>query len=541
MNLRPRLSLLPALVVGAVLTGCRPDGGQPRTGCNASGNPLDDVLCEEFEAAAYEPATAAPVELCTRAMIDLLGVRPSRAEMEARCLGRDFDDVVRALQKSEDYRTAQRRRWADRFQYSDYTVDVASIRTLDALVDDLYRDRISYPAFAEIALSHPGFVGRHIGYGQPELVADAAFRAFLGREATTPERLDVGNLWRPWVGNAFVEDAVGDAAFYGYGMEPMVDPFACEAGVRSCESSLLGPASLEFPRNGRETYITASELTAADWAALREPGRLFRSLPMFWEAQVDEVFQRYLGYDLGKVRPAARQRLVAYFRSTGGDLRRLEYVVLTSWAYRQSAREEPERPGALRFQPFAYGPTKTMIAETFLRSLGALTGEDAGDCDWRYPNLPDWYYPGDPALDEALADVYPRRPDGTIDPWFRDIAVQIGGCPGTMDFTSYTPRLRSNHVGLMTAVAQEEAAIELCFVRDASGLLPDGVAPGATDDESIRRTARHVLERAVGGTGDLELATLLAARAADCPGCAAEAVARDLCAGLATGVEFLSY
>lgn len=537
------LPLLLAAGAGAFLASCTGGGSAERTGCDS--NPLDKVLCEEYAAAGYEPIQADAQELCTRLSVDLLGVRPSKAEIEASCAGKDIVDVVRSYQGSKQYRMTQRRRWADRFQYSDYTVDVMSIRKLDRLVDDLYRDRIGYKEFAQIALSHPGFVGRHIGYGQPDFVAEAAFKAFLGRSATTPERLDVGNLWKAWAGGGFFpgEDALvgDDAGFFGYGVEPMVDPFACEAGVMSCRSTLLGDASIEFPRDGRETYILASDLTDADWDALREPGRLFTSLPMFWEAQVDEALVRYLGYDLGKIRPAARQRLVEHFKSTGGDLRKLERVIVTSWAYRQSATTTPERPSGIRFQPFAYGPTKAMIAETFLASVGALAGEDAGNCDWRYPNLPDWYYPGDEALDEALDDVYPRDADGNIDRWFRDLAVQMGGCPGTMDFNTYMPRERSNHVGLMAAVAQEEAVVELCFVRSAGGLIPEGVDPSDFRPAAVSATIRHVLDRAVGGATEAEVAAIVAARLEGCPRCTSEAVARDLCAGIASGAEFLFY
>ena len=530
---------------GAFLASCTGGSGSERTGCDA--NPLDKVLCEEYAAASYEPIQAGAQELCTRLSVDLLGVRPSKAEIDASCAGKDIVDVVRSYQGTKQYRMTQRRRWADRLQYSDYMVDVGSIRKLDGLVDDLYRNRIGYQEFAEIAISHPGFVGTHIGYGQPDLVAEAAFQAFLGRSATTPERIDLGNLWKAWAGGGFFpgEDGVAFAedepGFFGYGVEPMVDPFACEAGVTSCRSTLLGDASIEFPRDGRETYIPASQLTAADIQALREPGRLFTSLPMFWEAQVDEALVRYLGYDLGKIRPEARQRLVEHFKSTGGDLKKLERVILTSWAYRQSATTTPERPAGIKFQPFAYGPTKPMIAETFLASVGALAGESAGNCDWRYPNLPDWYYPGDEDLDEALDDVYPRDESGNIDRWFRDLAVQMGGCPGTMDFNTYTPRLRSNHVGLMAAVAQEEAVVELCFVRDARGLLPEGVGPAEHGSAAINATIRNVLDRAVGGATDAEVDAIVAARLQGCPKCTTEAVARDLCAGIASGAEFLFY
>lgn len=526
--------LAPALLVAALAACTNDGGGEPP-------NPIDRVLVPELEAAGYAPVMASDRELCTRLHVDLLGVRPGKEELEATCLGKSPAAAVRAMQGTRAYRETQRRRWADRLRYSDFFVDVVSLRALDELVDDLYRERLGYGEFAIAALSHPGFAGRHVGYGQPELVAEAAFQAFLGRTATTPERLDLAPLWKPWMGQAFVDDAPFGGGYGYYGYPPMIDPFACEAGVRSCTSSLLGDASLEFPRNGRESMLAVEQLTDADWHALQEPGRLFVGLPMFWEAQVDEVLERYLGYDLGAMRPRVRQELVEYFRSTGGNVRRLEWMVLTSVAYRQTSEALPERPDSLRYEPFAYGPVKPMIAETFLASVGRLVGQDAGNCDWRYPNLPDWYYPGNPELDEALDDLYPRRADGTIDPWFRDLAVQMGGCPGGTDFSTFVPRVRSNHVGLMAAVAQEEAIVELCFLRDVGSLLPAEVSASSASADARARVAEHLLLRATGHASLEEIAEVVSAADAGCESCTAEALARDLCASLASGAEFLFY
>lgn len=538
------------LAVGALLSASCAGEDKQGVGCNAAGNPLDAELCKEFDAAGYQPIRASDPELCTRLFVDMIGRRPTKAEIASTCAGRDTYDVVRAFQRTEEYRHTQRRRWADRFQYSEYMVDVHSIKTLDAMVEDLYRQRIGYSDFASTALAHPGFVGRFIGYGQPEIVANAAFEAFLGRSATRPERDDLANLWRSWTGGFFGDDGpppqpgsfTGDAAFF-FGPQPYVDPYACEAGVRLCESTLLGTARVEFPRDGREQFMTPDLLTEADWDALRAPGRLLVTLPMFWEAEVDDVLEKYLGYDLGALRPEARQALVRWFRSTGGDVVRLERAVLTSWAYRQAAVEVPNlpRPASLRDQPFAFGPTKLMIPETWLKSVAALTGDEAGDCDWRYPNLPDWHYP-DPLLDEALEDVYPRREDGTIDPWFRNAAASMGGCPGTFDFGSFGARTRSNAMGLMVAVAQEEAIIELCLVRDADGLLPEGVAKTATDEASKRAVVAGLLERTTGrGVLASELDEAMSAAAGECPSCNAEALARDLCTGLVGGIEYVFY
>ena len=529
-----RLRLWAPIAAPLFVLGCTPSGDGP--------NPIDEVLVPELQAAGYEPLEASAQELCTRLFVDLTGARPTAEEFRKTCDGRTGAEMIDSLQRGARYRDTARRRWADRFQYNDFMTDVGSIKGLDALVDSLYREEIGYADFAVQAISHPAFVGRHIGYGQPDLAANAAYEAFLGRSATRPEQLDLGQLWKPWMGTGFIEDGfASDAAFYGYGYEPYVDPFICEAGVRSCESALLGDARIEFPRNGRETWIAASQLTEEDWEALRVPGRLFVKQPMFWEAQVDEVLVRYLGYDLGSIRPDLRQHLVKWFKTTGGNVRRLERAVLNSVAYKQSALQEPERPAAVKYLPYAYGPTKLMISEAWLHSLAKLTGDNIGDCDWRYPNLPDWYYPGDPALDAALEDRYPRREDGTIDPWFRNVAATMGGCPGGFDWATFQVRQRSTHMGMMVAVAQEEALIQACFLNDAKGLLPEGVAPTDTSVDAMERTVRHLLGNAYANPSDDEVNEYVHGRKEGCRSCTAEAVARDVCAAIAGGVEYVFY
>lgn len=539
--------LVPVLAVASSLVLAACDARAPAgEGCTATGNPLDAVLCEEFESAGYQPVRASDDELCTRIFVDLLGRRPTRAEIADRCAGREPYDVVVSLQRTQDYRDAQRRRWADRFRYSEMLVDLQSIKQLDAMVEDLYSHRIGYARFAEVAAAHPGFVGRWLYYGQPEMVAEGLFRVFLGRRPTHPEVVDLANLYRPWVGGGFPVDGVfaSDVAYY-YGPVPYIDPWACEEGVRTCVSTLLGHAEVAFPRNGREEYLTPDMLTDADRRALGAPGRLITTLPMFWEGQVDETLTRYLGYDLGALRPEARQQLVNWFRSTGGDLVRLERAVVTSWAYLQPAGEDAAnpRPAALRDLPIAYGPTKIMLAENWLHSMGALVGRDVGDCDWRYPGLPDWYYP-DPILDEILGDDvrYPKREDGTYDPAFRDAAVAMGGCPGSFDWASYSARERSTHMGLMTAVAQEQAIVDLCLASEAPGLLPAGLAPNDRTPRGRAAAVRHVLESAFGRPADhAEIAEFVDAAAGGCAGCGAETIAREACAAVAGGVEYIFY
>lgn len=560
-----------ALALGACHSS--PDVAQ---GCNADHNPLDASLCADFAAQGYAPVEAERVELCTRLSVDMLGVRPTTEWIETACAPRKIYDVVVSLQHTTAYRETQRRRWADRFHYNDLLVDVKSIHDLDALVDRLYRADLGYGQFAEQALSHPGFVGRYIGYGQPDAVADAAFRAFLGRPATAPERNDLAALWRPWISNQVVVEAgaatdAGSSAaggvpacppnadgvgcYYGYGAAPMVDPQACAAGVRNCESTLLGDATLSFPANGRTDPIAVEDLTFEDWAALRAPGRLFIEQPMFWEAEVDDVLQRYLGYDLGTQHPEARQALIHFFKGTGGDVTRLERAVLTSWAYRQSATEDPAhpRPPSLQNDPIAWGPTKLMIPESWLRSMGQLTGGNPGDCDWRYPNLPDWYYPGmyygdgtpqaTADLDALLADVkYPKTADGRFDGSFRDTASSMGGCPGTLDYASFTTTTRTTTMGLLTSVSQEESIVKMCLLDPADALVPPRIDRTATDDSSIDAVVAHGLTLAEGRAPSADEVADTARRLRQaCPRCAAETVARNLCAGLTGGLDFIFY
>ncbi len=547
-NLLPAaLTLFAPLTLLVACDDKPPPGGPPTPEtCAGATHPLDHALCAELYDAGYRPQLAGDAELCTRLFVDLLGIRAPAEQLRSDCIGQPLDTVVGRIQESEAYRRAARRRWADRLSYSDALVDAGSIHDLDRLVEDLYQGRTSYRDFAIMVLAHPGFVGRFVGYGQPDLVAEAAFRAFLGRPATRPEAIDLSNLWRPWIGNTYVRlDGAADRAAiappYGYGGVPLIDPQACAAGVNACESTLLGPATIAFPADGRVEYIAIADLTAADWESLRTPGRLFAGLDAFWEAEVDAELQRLLGYDLGSLRPKARQALVDLFKRNGGDVRELERIVLTSWAYRQTADEiaSSPRPESLRQTAFAYGPTKLMIAEDWLHSIGAVIGRDLGECDWRYPNLPDAALP--PETIDPLQDVYPRDGSGAMDTTFRDSARVLGGCPGAFDYGSFSVTGRTGHIGLITAVAQEEELVKLCFLGDVPALMPPGLDPADHSAAAIEATVRHVMGRIEIDPTDPQVAEAVSAVIDNCTDCDVEATARGLCSGLLGGIAFMTY
>jgi hypothetical protein len=240
------------------------------------------------------------------------------------------------------------------------------------------------------------------------------------------------------------------------------------------------------------------------------------------------------------MRPKARQALVDIFKREGGNIVELEKIVLSSWAYRQAADEVEgkERPEALRDIPFAYGPTKQMIAESWLHSIGAVIGKDLGECDWRYPNLPEFGLP--PETIAPFNDIYPRNADSTFDTTFRDAARLLGGCPGAFDFGSFSILGRTNHIGLITAVSQEEELTKICFLGDVPALLPSGVDPGDTTVAAIETTAAHVLARMQVDPVNPTVAEAVEA-AMECTDCDVEDVARGLCSGLLGGIQFLTY
>ena len=559
--LRPRdmRRLLCVLAAGFALAACARPSSRA-TACNPNGNPIDGALCPEFDAAGYQPHAAPAEELCTRLSIDMLGVRPTADQVKA-CAARPYGEVVRDWQGSVGYREWQRRRWADRFLYSDELVDVALIKNLDGLVDELYRGWINYGRFGEMALSDPAFVGRNLYYGQPTLVADAAFQVFLGRDATIPEENDLSHLWTPWQGGFYPPETnagagVSDVPANVYGNVPNVDPTVCDRDPESCTSTLLGYAFVDLHANGRKQPVKATDLTPEDIEALRAPGRLFVSLPIYWEAEVDDVVKKYLGYDLDTMKPEVRDALVRDFRHNGGDVVMLERAVLESWAYRQSAAPgdgkvamagELGRPAAVATKPYAWGPTKPILPETFLKSIGQVTGTDPGDCDWRYPSLPDWYYPGNAQLDAELGDDvrFRKLPTGGYDPAFRDAAAAMGGCPGTFDTGSFDgvlgARRRTTQLGLMQAVAQDGSLVQACLLGSAP-LLVGRPGSEVDRDAAIRATVRRVIgvldSREPTAT---EVDEIAADAEAGCPGCSVETIGRDLCAGLGGGLETIFY
>jgi hypothetical protein len=492
-------------------------------------NPADGPFCESMRALGWTPRLAPKEALCTRLWIDLFDARPLPQDL-APCLDQAPDDFVRAAQTSTDYRIAARRRWVDRLGYSDAFVDPASIVDLDRSVDDLYQGRMTYGEFAIRTLAHPAFVARFIVYGSQESVTEAAFTAFLGRDATRPEVQGIDVLWKPWRARYLAIDGIAETGKNARFSTPEIDPFACDE-ASPCTSTILGVAVLAFPRRGRTGLLGAADLSNDDWDALRTPGRLVVSLPMFDEAAADDALRRFLGPDAAADprMEGVREALAASL--SGGDLAALDRAVLTSIAYRQSASSDGvERPS------FAYGPSKLLSPEAWLRSVGRFTGSDVGDCDWRFPNLPDRDADGSDPEYQGIEDAYPRKPDGTVDAWFRDTAAKMGGCPGIAGPGGASAvRDRTAPTGIDAWAAREDAIVELCFSRPIPALIPSDVEPTDTDAGALQRTAANVLTRAFShppSRSEIDEAIEGAT------GATVEQLARGLCAAIAGGVEY---
>jgi hypothetical protein len=488
------------------LAACGGDGVSPPSSA------FDAVVLEAAAAAGLKLELASDDEACARLFTDVLGRRPTAEEISARCRDRSYDEVLDGLLSSEAYRRTQRRRLADRLRYSDAFVDKDSIVDLDRHVDRLYRREVGYRELAELALAHPGFIGRFMVYGQ-DTIAEAAWKSFLGRPATPPEAKDLEPLWRPWR-LRFIDGASEGAPRY---VAPRVDPFACEAGVRSCVSSLFGITNLEFPRRGRDQMLAIDALDDLDWEALRTPGRLLTTLPMFWEAAVDEVIARYLGYDLGRALPEAREVLVEALRASDGDLVALERMVLGSIAYRLGRHNKRTLEDLPRW---AVGPTKLMIAEVWLHSVAELVGEPIGDCDFRAPSEP---------------------PDSPSDAWFATIAGRLGGCPGAYQTGAGTVRERAKDWDIEIAIARDDAAHTFCREREAPALFHPSVDRASRAPKDVEKAVRYLIERAHGDASPGESDEIVAIAREGCSSCDVEAVVRELCTVVVGGLDYVAY
>ena len=410
-------------------------------------NVVDEAACPYIQGQGIEPPKADEVEMCRRAYIDLLGIAPLDTDFEADCKWHTTEEIIDDFMARPEYVLVNQRAWGDTFHYStivhhEYTAD------LDALVGQVYQGLMTYDEFAEIAATHPAFLGRWDGL---DLVG-FNFLAFLGRDANPAEREALEPLWHLW------EERDAPHPNQSNARAVVLNTLNCSPNQSDCNSNYWDDVTVLIPppmpgdtnENG-PNVLDQSVLSAADWDILRTPGRMITEQAVFHEAYVDRALERYLGYDAGSELPEVRQALVDLMDATGGDVLAVEREILTSGLYTATnVYEEDEKIDPADMDPpYWRGPIKQMDAEDWLRSAARLIGEEPGSCDHRYPTVQS-------GAGGMHASTYPAMANGQPDYTFRDRARLLGGCP------DHDSQFRAVRTGLIAALTQATLTTELC-------------------------------------------------------------------------------
>lgn len=441
-------------------------------------NAIDATLLPLLSKEGVAPVPASDAELCRRYAIDLTGVVPSFADYEQYCRGKSPGAMVDHFMGLDGYVSVNQRYWADAFLYDNQNTWYQYISDLDGQVGALYRGEMKYPDFVAVAVAHPAFVSK---FGGENAVA-YAYENFLGREALPVERQDLLALYRTWRRRPATDPALAYARYgacinasdcdarlvctSGYCTERSnyeelyVDPTSCAGplGGVACSSTMTGASAIL--QGAGPTAL--QDLTPAQWETLRTPGRVIANFPGFWETAVDTVLKKYTGWWMagsppGSEVPDVRASLAAFFRGTKGDVRALERQVLTSALYTMAATPQDPNDAV----PWHRGPTKTMAAEIWLDSVGALAGANLGSCDWRYPNTSPQSLP--PALVPPQGQVVGFS--------YSDAARVLGGCPDRVS------QLRTTNTGVLTTIKQRDVLAEVCASSAASAIVGAPDAP----------------------------------------------------------------
>src|SRR5436853_1227567 len=153
----PRVAIVALAALAAVgLSACgRDDGCDPDCA-----NPIDRIVVPKLRELGLSPRPVDPYEVCRRISIDLLGRGPTGSEIEA-CVAASPEHRVELAQASPDYARALHRQWSEVLGYDVLELWSHDLADLDALVDELAADRMTYEEFATAVVTHPGFVGLH--------------------------------------------------------------------------------------------------------------------------------------------------------------------------------------------------------------------------------------------------------------------------------------------------------------------------------------------------------------------------------------------
>lgn len=505
-------------------------------------NVVDGALCPRVQGKGLQPRYADAPAVCRRMAVDLLGRTPTWLEVESHCIGKSPGEMVDYFMSRPEYVKRNQRRWADLFQYNDGFSHYTRITALDEIVGQLYSGEIDYARFGELTLTHPGYTGRHFG----EARVAVAFRVFLGRDAHPVERADMVGLWTIWQP---VQDY--DTDYYYQHIDVRAYPVICEPPLDEilCHSSLYGDTTVSIPLRDEDAssyrnLITPEDLTDEEWETLRAPGRLIAGLPYYNEHAVAEAMDRYLGWQASSALPEARLALLRYFEAVELDIPAMERELLTSQLYLQTTQPPDEVAPATGEAPrWRYSAVKFMEVETWLDSLSQVVQRDFGQCDHRFPYVRNGVHPQSGQTIFAPHDYPIANPEtNTPDFTYATVARVLGGCPDRFQLYRFTG------TGVVHALDQESILQFLCYLPDATGLLPGGAfaAPFVPEENRASREAlfRHQVRAFYSREpGAEELDDFLSSTDAclESGACTADQLPAQLCVALTQGAEFLHY
>jgi len=518
--------------------------------CNAAGlqNPVNRGLCRSLWGVGVGHQPINHAEACRRLFVDMIGRVPSADEAEATCSG-GWGATVKRLMDSPEFIFVNQRRAADKFLYSNEVVNLQAIYDMDRLVEKLYRGKVPYDQFAAVVSAHPVLTRRHADPGDK---VDALFELFLGRPPFEFERADMARVYGLWHSGYYEHPLLGRQpdAYIRFRCltedRKAVDPLTrgeCTSVVWGYHELIFTPdVRAAMDQQARELVMWNGLLSADEWAQLQTPGRVLTQEIPFWERAVDEVLERYLGYELSPKVPEVRAELVRWLLDHQGDIRSVHYAVLTSAAYLQSAYGVT--PTTYRW---TYGPLKQMDAEVWIDSMAVNSGYTTAQCDHRISQPENLLRNGSIASYRVLqSSRWDLDEEGDIDESYANLARTLGGCPENI----VGGRFRV--VSILTTGTQLAFVGDLCNptlsdrVEGApfERLVPPGMEPNrvVTPDLAVQ-IAQHQYRTLLGRTpSDEELAEARSA-GTQCAldKCGAEAFARPLCFALLSSAERLFY
>ncbi len=314
MKLQRRLPRGSMLMIATVIAGA------VGATAGAQGDQTLDGLVRSYMAErGAEPQLAPDSQLCRRYAIDLTGVIPSLADLDAcegRTAGEMFDHFAAKgpmahTDGERPYVWINLLKDADHFLFSNSTQfsQVGHIREFRDELRDVYANDASYAGFSRWALQSQMFLNRFPSGADR---ANASFFLFLGRDSLANE-VPVGNMWNGWALRdrsirASAAESNPDYHVYDY------DASRCTSGRALCSATMWGTEG-DTPEDVIELMVGSD---------------------LFLEATVNRYWERFLGEPLpGVDYPEIRRVLVRGFVAHDHDVNWLIREIATSSVYTQ--------------------------------------------------------------------------------------------------------------------------------------------------------------------------------------------------------------